>query len=159
MSGHSKWSTIKRKKETSDAARGKLFSKLSRAISIAVKTGGGPDPSSNSKLKVAIDAAKSANMPKINTERAISRGGGKDNLEEITYEGFGPLSIGVLVEVTTDNRNRSGQDIKVLFEKGGGRLGGPGSVSHNFESKGLLLVKKKRKHRRSNIGTYRRRSR
>lgn len=143
MSGHSKWSTIKRKKEATDAARGKLFSKLSRAISIAVKTGGGQDPTSNNKLKVAIDAAKSANMPKGNIERAISRGGGGDRLEEVTYEGFGPKGIGVLVEVATDNRNRTGQEIKGLFERGGGRLAGPGAVSFNFEAKGLLLVEKR----------------
>ncbi|MCH7641010.1 YebC/PmpR family DNA-binding transcriptional regulator [Patescibacteria group bacterium] len=142
MSGHSKWSTIKHKKEATDAARGKLFSKLSRAISIAVKTGGGSDPISNSKLKVSIDAAKSANMPKVNIERAISRGSGGGQLEEVTYEGFGPSGIGVIVETATDNRNRTGQEIKGLFERGGGHLAGPGAVSFNFEAKGLLLVSK-----------------
>lgn len=143
MSGHSKWSTIKRKKEANDAARGKLFSKLARAISIAVKTGGGQDQGTNNKLKDAVEAAKSANMPKNNIDRAISRGGGGEKLEEVTYEGFGPKGIGVLVEVATDNRNRSGQEIKGLFERGGGSLAGPGAVSFNFEPKGLLLVDKK----------------
>lgn len=142
MSGHSKWSTIKRKKEVTDVARGKLFSKLSRAISVAVKTGGGEDPASNHKLRVAVEAARAANMPKVNVERAINKGGGGESLEEVTYEGFGPGGINVIVEVATDNRNRSGQDIKAIFDRGGGRLAGPGAVSFNFESKGLLVVAK-----------------
>lgn len=142
MSGHSKWSTIKRKKETTDAARGKLFSKLARAISIAVKTGGGSDPASNNKLRASVDAAKSANMPRVNIERAIARGSGGGQLEEVTYEGFGPSGISVIVETATGNRNRTGQEIKGLFERGGGRLAGPGAVSFNFEAKGLLLVSK-----------------
>ena len=143
MSGHSKWSTIKHKKEATDAARGKLFSKLSRAISIAVKTGGGPDPSANHKLKVAIDAAKTANMPKSNIERALRQARGKlGELEEMTYEGFGPGGINVIVEVATDNRNRTGQEIKAIFERGGGGLAGPGAVSFNFEPRGLFVVSK-----------------
>ena len=144
MSGHSHYATIKRQKETKDSQRGKLFSKLSRAISIAVKTGGGPDPETNHKLRVAVEAAKTANMPKGNIERALKKaGGGGESIEEIKYEGFGPGGIAVYVEAATDNRNRTSQEIKNLFEKWGGNLGGPGSVSFNFEAKGLIVVKKK----------------
>lgn len=143
MSGHSHYATIKRQKETKDAARGQKFSKLAKAISIAVKTGGGANPDTNYKLRVAIDKAKTANMPKVNTERAISKGT-KGNLEEIKYEGFGPGGIAVILEVATDNRNRTAQEIKGLFERGGGSLAGPGAVSFNFVSKGLLVVKKKK---------------
>ena len=144
MSGHSHYATIKRQKETKDAARGQLFSKLARAVSVAVKTGGGANPDTNYKLRVAIDKAKVANMPKGNIEKAISKGSGGGTLEEVTYEGFGPEGIAVMVEVATDNRNRSGQEIKNLFERGGGRLAGPGAVSFNFEARGLLLVEKKK---------------
>jgi YebC/PmpR family DNA-binding regulatory protein len=144
MSGHSKWSTIKRKKEVTDAARGKLFSRLSRAISIAVKIGGGPNPDSNHKLRVAIDAAKAANMPKANVERALSKGAGGESLEEFTFEGFGPSGVSVIVEGATDNKNRTGQEIKGIFEGGGGRSAGPGAVSHNFKSMGLLVVETKK---------------
>ena len=143
MSGHSHYATIKRQKETKDAARGQKFSKLAKAISIAVKTGGGANPDTNYKLRVAIDKAKAANMPKVNTERAISKGT-KGTLEEIKYEGFGPGGIAVILEVATDNRNRTAQEIKGLFERGGGSLAGPGAVSFNFISKGLLVVKKKK---------------
>ncbi len=142
MSGHSHYSTIKRQKEANDAARGQVFSKLSRAISITVKTGGGANPDSNYKLRVAIDKARAANMPKVNVERAISKGTGGGALEEVTYEGFGPGGIAVMVEVATDNRNRSGQEIKNIFEKGGGSLAGPGAVSFNFEPRGFLIIKK-----------------
>lgn len=141
MSGHSKWSTIKHQKAANDAARGKLFSKLSRAITIAARSG--PDPDMNYKLRMAIDKAKEANMPKDNMERAISKAQGGGDLEEVSYEGFGPSGIAVIVEVATDNRNRTGQEIKNLFERGGGSLAGPGAVAFNFESKGLLVVKKK----------------
>lgn len=140
MSGHSKWSTIKHQKAVNDAARGNLFSKLSRAITIAAK--GGPDPDMNFKLRVVIDKAKEANMPKDNIERAISKAQDSGDLEEISYEGFGPFGIAVIVEVATDNRNRTAQEIKNLFERGGGSLAGPGAVAFNFEPKGLLLVKK-----------------
>lgn len=146
MSGHSHYATIKRQKETKDAQRGKLFSKLTRAISIAVKTGGGPDPESNHRLRMAIEAAKVSNMPKSNIDRALkkaSKGGG--SVEEVKYEGYGPGGIAVLVEVATDNRNRTAQEIKNVFEKWGGSLGGPGSVSYNFQPKGLLVIKKKGK--------------
>lgn len=144
MSGHSHYATIKRKKESQDAQRGKLFSKLSRGISLAVKTGGGEDPGSNYKLRVAVDIAKSANMPKSNIERAISRASQEtDSIEEITYEGFGPYKIAIVVEVATDNRNRTVQEIKKIFERGGGNLGGPGSVSYQFEKRGIIVVEKK----------------
>ncbi len=144
MSGHSKWSTIKRQKAANDAAKGNLFSKLSRAISIAVKTGGGDNPHTNYKLRIAVDAARQANMPKENIERAIARGQSQDaNLEEITYEGFGPGGVSLMVEAASDNKNRTGQEIKNIFEKSGGRFAGPGSVSFNFVSKGMILVSKK----------------
>jgi YebC/PmpR family DNA-binding regulatory protein len=142
MSGHSKWQTIRRKKESEDIKRGKLFSKLSRAISVAVKTGGGADSDTNYKLRIAIDKAREANMPKDNIERAVSKGSGEGGgLVEATYEGFGPEGVGVIVEVATDNRNRTSQAIKNLFERGGGNLAGPGSVSFNFVSKGVIVVK------------------
>jgi YebC/PmpR family DNA-binding regulatory protein len=143
MSGHSHYATIKRQKGLKDAQKGKIFSKHGRAISIAVKTGGGPDSSSNYKLRMAIESARRDNMPKENIERAISKGAsGGENLEEIVYEGFGPEGIAVMVEVTTDNRNRSAQEIKNLFERGGGNMGGPGSVAFNFDQKGLVVVEK-----------------
>lgn len=141
MSGHSHYATIKRQKEVKDAQKGKIFSKLVRAISIAARSG--TDPETNYKLRVAIEAAKRANMPKENIEKAIKQAEMKSNeLEEITYEGFGPGGIAVLVEVATDNRNRTVQEIKNIFERGGGSLTGPGSTSFNFETKGLILVKK-----------------
>jgi YebC/PmpR family DNA-binding regulatory protein len=142
MSGHSKWSTIKRKKEVTDQARGKLFSKLSKAISIAIKTGGGSNPETNYKLKAAIEAAKSSNMPKVNIDRALKKAAEKGNFEEVIYEGFGPGGIFIIIETVTDNRNRTGQEIKGIFERGGGRLAGPGSVSYNFDSRGLVVIKK-----------------
>jgi len=108
MSGHSHYATIKRQKGLKDAAKGKIFSKLAKVIQIAVKTGGGMDPDSNAKLRIVIDAAKRVNMPKDNIERAIKKGvGGGENLEEVTYEGFGPSGIAVIVEAATDNRNRT----------------------------------------------------
>ncbi|OGM24666.1 hypothetical protein A2627_02610 [Candidatus Woesebacteria bacterium RIFCSPHIGHO2_01_FULL_39_28] len=144
MSGHSHYATIKRQKGLKDAQKGNVFSKLGRAITIAAKEGGGPDPDSNFKLRVAVEKARQANMPKENIERAISKASGGEVLEEVFYEGFGPGGVGVIVEVATDNRNRTGQEIKNLFEKAGGRLGGPGSVSFNFEPKGLILVRKQK---------------
>lgn len=142
MSGHSKWSTIKRKKEATDKARGKEFSKLSKAISVAVKTGGGNDPDTNYKLRMAIDAARQANMPKSNIERALSKGEGADSLSEVTYEGFGPEGINLLIDAATDNRNRTSQEINGILDRGGGRLGGPGSVSYNFDHVGYFLIDK-----------------
>lgn len=143
MSGHSKWSTIKHQKEAKDLARGKLFSRLAKAISIAVKAGGGADPESNYKLRVAIDSAKQANMPKQNIDRAISKGASSsESLTEVTYEGYGPEGIAVLVEVATDNRNRTAQEIKNIFERSGGGLAGPGAVSYLFKHQGHISVKK-----------------
>lgn len=144
MSGHSHFATIKRQKETKDAARGNLFGKLSKTISIAIKSGGGANPDTNFKLRVAIDKAKEFNMPKDNIDRILKAALEKmDNIEEITYEGFGPFGVGVLVETVTDNKNRSAQEFKNIFEKAGGSLAGPGAVSYNFENKGFLLVEKK----------------
>lgn len=144
MSGHSHYATIHRQKEIKDAARGSIFSKLARAITIAVKSGGGPDPNSNFKLRVEMDRAHAANMPKDNIERAITRATEAEgaSLEEVTYEGFGPGGVAVIVEAATDNRNRTSQEIKNLFERGGGSLAGPGAVSFNFEPKGLLVLAK-----------------
>ena len=120
MSGHSKWSTIKHQKAVNDAKKGKTFSKLVRGISLAVKSGGGPDPDSNAKLRMAVDQAKAANMPKANIDRAISKAGTEAaGLVEISYEGFGPYGIGVIMEVATDNKNRTGADLKNILEKGG----------------------------------------
>jgi len=147
MSGHSKWSTIKRKKEVADNARGKVFSKFSQLIAIAVKTGGGVDPQTNPSLREVIERAKAVNMPKTNIKRAIeSASKSGENLEEVVYEGFGPEGIFVLVEVATNNRNRTAQEIKGLFDRGGGRLAGPGAVSFNFDTRGLVLLKKEKDH-------------
>jgi len=142
MSGHSHFATIKRAKEANDAKKGKVFSKYAKEIAIAVKTGGGTDPGFNYKLRMIIDKARTFNMPKDNIDRAISRGSGEEALEVINYEGFGPCGVAVIVEAATDNRNRTAQEIKNIFERVGGSLGGPGSVSYNFDHKGLLVVKK-----------------
>lgn len=142
MSGHSHWATTQRAKGIKDAQRGNLFSKLAKAIQIAVKSGGGPNPDGNFKLRVAIDKAHAANMPKDNIDRAISRASEAGELQEITYEGFAPSGVGVLVDVATDNKNRTAQEIKNVFERGGGSLAGPGAVSYNFEPKGFIVIKK-----------------
>ncbi len=142
MSGHSHYAQIHRQKGLNDAKKGNLFSKLARAISIAVKTGGS-NPDANLKLKVAIEKAHAASMPKENVERAIAKGvGSGEELIEVSYEGFGPGGIAVIVEAATDNKNRTAQEIKNLFERGGGNLAGPGAVSFNFDPKGYLLVEK-----------------
>lgn len=144
MSGHSKWSTIKRQKAANDAVRGKSFSKLSRAIAIAVRTGGGSSPESNYKLRVAIDAAKRENMPVATIERAITKASASGEIvEEIVYEGFGPMGVNLIVTAATDNRNRTAQEIRTIFERAGGRVGQTGSVSFNFEQCGRLTVEKK----------------
>lgn len=145
MSGHSKWSTIKRQKGAADAKRGQVFTKLSNAITVAVKQSGGEtNPESNFKLRLAIDRARGANMPKENIERAIKRAqatqGG--NLEELLYEGFGPGGVGVLVEAVTDNKQRTFSAIKNVFDKNGGTLGSSGSVSYLFKKRGELVAKK-----------------
>ncbi|MBX4187565.1 MAG: YebC/PmpR family DNA-binding transcriptional regulator [Candidatus Doudnabacteria bacterium] len=144
MSGHSKWSTIKRQKGAADAKRGKLFSKLARTISVAIKTGGSSDPEYNFKLRVAIDKAKQAAMPADNIDRAIKRGAGegKEAIESVVYEGYGPAGSALIVEAITDNKNRTTQTIRNSFNKFGGRMGEQGSVAWMFESKGQILLEK-----------------
>jgi len=142
MSGHSKWSTIKRKKGAEDAKRGKVFTRLARDITLAARESGG-DENSNAKLKLAIAKAKASNMPKENIERAIKRGTGEldgGQLEEITYEGYGPEGVAIIIEVLTDNRNRSLADIKYVFNRGGGSLASAGSVLWQFEQKGFFVL-------------------
>lgn len=141
MSGHSHFATIKRQKAANDAAKGNIFSKLARSIMLAAKSGG--DPDMNFKLRFEMDKAREAGMPKENIERAITRATTEAaNLEEITYEGFGPGGIGVMIEVASDNKNRTAQEIGNLFTRAGGNMGGPNSVAFNFESKGFMTVKK-----------------
>lgn len=143
MSGHSKWSTIKRAKGVKDAARGKLFSKLSRAITIAVKEGGGGDPTANYKLRIAVDTARAANMPKENIDRAINKASDTSaNLANVLYEGFGPAGVGILVDATTDNKNRTAQEIKTMIDRNGGTFAGPNAVAFNFATKGYLFINK-----------------
>jgi len=145
MSGHSKWATIKRQKGVNDAKRGQHFTKLSLAITIAVREGGNvADPNGNPRLRLAIDAARAANMPKDNIERAIQRASGVNakEMSEVVYEGFGPGGVSVIVEAITDNKQRTTPEIKSIFDKNGGTLGVPGSVSYQFELKGLLTVNK-----------------
>jgi YebC/PmpR family DNA-binding regulatory protein len=143
VSGHSKWSSIKHKKGAADAKRGKLFSKLSRAIIVAAKEGGG-DPSGNLALQNAIEKAKSYSMPKDNIDRAIAKGSGADAdasaFETVIYEGFGPSGVAVIVEALTDNRNRTASDVRHTFAKNGGNLGGSGAVAWLFERRGLVIV-------------------
>jgi YebC/PmpR family DNA-binding regulatory protein len=142
MSGHSHWATIKHKKGAIDAKRGKLWSKLSRAIIIAARHGGG-DPTTNLKLRYAIDKARAVSMPKDNIERAIKRGTGElegQVFEELTYEGIGPGGVAVLVDVTTDNRNRSSGEIRKVFERHGGKMGSAGSVAYLFERRGVFAL-------------------
>ncbi len=142
MSGHSHFATIKRQKETKDAAKGKVFSRHAKAIAIAIKAGGNANPEMNARLRFAIDQAKADNMPKTNIDRILERASEAGNIEEITYEGFGPGGAMIIVETATDNRNRTAQEMKNLFEKSGGNIGGPGSVSFNFDAQGLIVVKK-----------------
>lgn len=144
MSGHNKWSTIKHKKGAADAKRGKVFTKIIKEISVAAKLGGG-DPAANPRLRTAIDKAKGENMPKDNIERAIKKGaGGMEgvNYEETTYEGYGPGGVAVLVEVMTDNRNRTVSDVRSIFTKCNGNMGETGCVSWIFSKKGLILFPK-----------------
>ena len=145
MSGHSKWSTIKRKKGAADARRGALFGKLSRAITVAAREGGG-DTEMNPALALAVHKAKEVNMPHDNIQRAIDKGTGAgadaETIERITYEGYAPGGVAVLVEVLTDNRNRAASDIRYIFTKNGGKLGTSGSVAYLFERKGVILVPK-----------------
>jgi YebC/PmpR family DNA-binding regulatory protein len=144
MSGHSKWATIKHKKGALDAKRGKIFTRLIKEITIAAKAGGG-DPDGNPRLRTAILAAKAENMPQENIKRAIQRGTGElegVNYEEITFEGYGPGGVAIIVEVTTDNRNRTVSEIRHCFSKNGGNLGSTGSVLHMFHKKGLIAIEK-----------------
>ena len=144
MSGHSKWASIKHKKGAVDAKRGKVFTILIKEITVATRLGG-KDPDSNSRLRVAIAAAKAENMPKENIERAIKKGTGElegSNYEEVTYEGYGPGGVAVLIEVLTDNKNRAVADVRHLFERSGGNLGESGCVAWMFSQKGLIVLQK-----------------
>lgn len=142
MSGHSKWHNIQKKKGAVDAKRGSLFTKLAKGITVAAREGGG-DSSFNFKLRMAIDAAKAANMPKDNIERAVKRGtgeGAENQIEEVIYEGFGPGGVAILIQCLTDNRNRTIAEVKHLVNKRGGSLGNPGSVMWMFERKGVVTI-------------------
>ena len=144
MSGHSRWSNIKRKKEKSDAQKGKIFTKIGREISVAVKQGG-PDPASNSKLKEVISKAKSFNVPNDNIEKIIKKaatGSSENNCESFMYEGYGPGNVAFIVDILTDNRNRASSNIRMYFSKNGGNLGSPGCVSFMFDEKGVILFDK-----------------
>ncbi|MBO4896794.1 MAG: YebC/PmpR family DNA-binding transcriptional regulator [Clostridia bacterium] len=144
MSGHSKWSNIKHKKEKSDSQRAKIFTKIGREISVIVKAGG-PDPEVNSKLKDVIVKARANNMPNDNIQRCIKKAAGEmsgDNYEEIIYEGYGPGGVAVIVETLTDNRNRTAGDMRHYFDKCGGNLGQSGCVTFMFDKKGIILISK-----------------
>src|SRR6201999_2703511 len=147
MAGHSKWAGIKHKKAIVDSRRGKLFTKLARAITVAAKEGGG-DVVGNAALSLAVQKARDASMPKDNIERAIAKGTGEgadaDALEAVMYEGYGPGGVAILVEAFTDNRNRTGSEIRHAFNKHGGNLGEPGSVAYLFDKKGVVLVEGER---------------
>ncbi|ARP50366.1 MULTISPECIES: YebC/PmpR family DNA-binding transcriptional regulator [Caproicibacterium] len=145
MSGHSKWNNIKRKKEKTDGAKAKVFTKIGRELAVAVKEGGGPDPVSNSKLKDCIAKAKAANVPNDNIERIIKRAAGdgdENKYENIVYEGYGPCGVAVIVEALSDNRNRTAADVRHDFDKYGGNLGTTGCVSFLFERKGVLVIER-----------------
>jgi YebC/PmpR family DNA-binding regulatory protein len=142
MSGHSKWSTIKRAKGVTDAKRSAVFTKVAREISVAARQGGG-DPDANYRLRLAIDKARSVNMPADNIKRTIEKatgGGEAEQFEEVVYEGYGPGGVAVLVEAATDNRNRTAADVRSLFTKAGGQLAGSGAVAWQFEPRGLITV-------------------
>lgn len=142
MSGHSKWSTIKRKKGANDAQRAKIFTKISREILVAVKSGG-PDPDNNSSLKDAISKARAANMPNDNINRTIKKAAGStdgDNYETVTYEGYGPSGVAVIVNTLTDNRNRTAANVRHYFDKFGGNMGTTGCVSFMFDQKGVIVI-------------------
>jgi YebC/PmpR family DNA-binding regulatory protein len=147
MSGHSKWASIKHKKAIVDSRKGKLFTKLARAITVAAREGGG-DVEGNPSLALAVQKAKDASMPKDNIERAIAKGTGEDKdaeaFEEVLYEGYGPGGVAMLVQALTDNRNRTGSEVRHTFAKHGGNLGEPGSVAYLFDKKGLIVVEAQR---------------
>lgn len=143
MSGHSKWHSIKHQKAAADAKRGAAFTKLANAISLAAKQGGG-DPETNFSLRLAIQKAKASNMPAANIERSIKRGTGQlggDQIEEITYEGYGPGGVAVIIQTATDNRNRTGPEVRTILSKSGGRMADAGSVVYQFDHKGVLRLK------------------
>ena len=145
MSGHSKFANIKHKKEKNDAAKGKIFTKIGRELAIAVKEGGSADPTNNSRLRDVIAKAKSNNMPNDTIERGIKRAAGDDgsvNYENVTYEGYGPGGIAIIVETLTDNRNRTASNVRNAFTKGGGSVGTMGCVSFMFDKKGQIIVDK-----------------
>ncbi len=142
MAGHSHWANIKRKKEAVDNKRGKIWTKLSKAISVAASMGGG-DPDANPRLRLAISDAKSARMPNDTIDRAIKRGTGDlkgNSIEEILYEGYGPAGVAVMVDVLTDNRNRTASELRKLFDTSGGNLGATGCVAWNFDRKGVFSI-------------------
>lgn len=141
MSGHSKWHNIQGRKNAQDAKRGKVFQKLSREIYMAAKSGG-PDPSENPTLRMVMDKARAANMPKTNIERAIKKaeGNSDEHYDEITYEGYAPGGVAVLVEALTDNKNRTASDVRVAFTRNGGSLGATGSVAYMFDRKGYIVI-------------------
>lgn len=143
MSGHNKWSTIKHKKEKTDAARGKIFTKIGREIAIAVREGGSADPAVNSKLKDVVAKAKANNMPNDNIMRSIKKAAGEGegaNYKEITYEGYGPCGVAIIVECVTDNLNRTASEIRHIFDKCGGSMGSTGCVSYKFNRKGVITI-------------------
>ncbi len=143
MSGHSKWNNIKRKKEKTDGQKAKVFTKLAREIAVAIKEGGSADPSANSRLKDCIAKAKAANVPNDNIDRVIKKFSGEnnaDNYEALTYEGYGPSGVAVIVETLTDNRNRTAGEMRHYFDKYGGNLGQSGCVSFMFNKKGVLVI-------------------
>lgn len=145
MSGHSKWSTIKRQKGAADAKRGQVFTKMANAITIAVREGGGGDPASNFKLRLAMDQARAVNMPKDNIQRAIDRGLGKGtggDLQSATYEAYGPGQVALIIEAATDNKNRTTAEVKSLIERNGGSFISPGTVSWMFKDEGIITVSK-----------------
>ena len=156
MSGHSKWSTIKHQKGAADAKRGVLFTKLSREIALAVREGGGVDPDMNFKLRLALDRAKSNNMPQDSISRAVKRGSGEgsdgESLEQITYEGYGPGGGAILLQAVTTNRNRTAADVRSTFNRGGGNLGESGCVAWNFELRGVVTVDIEDEERAEELG-------
>ncbi len=145
MSGHSKWNNIKRKKEKADGAKAKIFTKIGRELAVAVKEGGSADPAANSRLRDCIAKAKAANVPNDNIERIIKKAAGDgsgDNYEDVTYEGYGPSGVAVIVEALTDNRNRTAADVRHAFDKFGGNLGTTGCVSFMFNKKGVIVIER-----------------
>lgn len=145
MSGHSKWNNIKRKKEKADGAKAKVFTKIGRELTVAVKEGGSADPAANSRLRDCIAKAKAANVPNDNIERIIKKAAGDgnaDNYEDVTYEGYGPCGVAVIVEALTDNRNRTAADVRHAFDKFGGNLGTTGCVSFMFNKKGVIVLER-----------------